>query len=464
MPLLWASIARRVWGAPLTGRLGWAHHRLLASRKPDLTATPHRDMDNVSHSLAGLLLAESAIRLRVRRGGVQTSGRFRAVAAIASMLGANLPDADLLYTGSGGNRLYYMLYHRGYTHTVVIAVLGALLLWCAGMLALRWSTRTAPSKQDRRWLLGLLLVSLLSHLVLDWTNSYGVHPFWPIDNRWRYGDAVFIVEPWLWVVSVPALVAASPRWAARVLLSLVLAAGLTLAWRVDLVSPGAALALTIGALLSVLLAVVLRPDSRVAVALGAWILVTLVMAAGAASSRVNTVRAAREADPAAQILDVVVSPLPANPLCAAVITVERIGVTYRIATARVSAAPSIVEPIHCASRDAAGSIIESSTRAPTRAVHWDGEWSAPTWQLEALARESCPARAALRFIRAPIWRAAADSTVILGDARFGGASGNAFTDVRVPLRTAICPLRLPPWTPPRTDLLGVMLATLPWRI
>ena len=77
-------------------------------------------------------------------------------------------------------------------------------------------------------------MSTFSHLVLDWTNSYGVHPFWPFDDRWRYGDAVFIVEPWLWVVSVPALVAASSARTVRGLLSLVLLGGVVLAWRVDL--------------------------------------------------------------------------------------------------------------------------------------------------------------------------------------------------------------------------------------
>jgi hypothetical protein len=26
-----------------------------------------------------------------------------------------------------------------------------------------------------------------------------VHPFWPLDNRWYYGDLIFILEPWIWV-------------------------------------------------------------------------------------------------------------------------------------------------------------------------------------------------------------------------------------------------------------------------
>ena len=59
-------------------------------------------MDNVTHSLAGLLMAEAAVRLRARRAGAEPSPRFRAVAAISSMVAANLPDADLLYTGVRG--------------------------------------------------------------------------------------------------------------------------------------------------------------------------------------------------------------------------------------------------------------------------------------------------------------------------------------------------------------------------
>jgi inner membrane protein len=211
-------------------------------------------MDNVTHSLAGLLVAEAAVRIRTRHTGAEPSARFRTVAAISSMLTANLPDADLFYSGTGGDRLTYMLHHRGHTHTVVGVILGAVLMWGAASLVWRWHARAAPERADVRWLFGLLLVSSVSHLVLDWTNSYGVHPFWPFNNRWFYGDSVFIVEPWLWVVSVPALVAANRSRVARVLLSLVLLAGLALVWRVDLVSAGAAALLTLGATLSVGLA------------------------------------------------------------------------------------------------------------------------------------------------------------------------------------------------------------------
>jgi inner membrane protein len=410
-------------------------------------------MDNVTHSLAGLLLAELTIQLRAQTSRAERSPRLRTVAAVSSMIAANLPDADLFYTGFGGDRIRYMLHHRGYTHTIVVAVAGALLLWYVATIAWRWLAREAPARDDALWLLGLLLVATLSHLVLDWTNSYGVHLFWPIDNRWRYGDAVFIVEPWLWVVSVPALVAASRSWVVRVLLSLILLAGLTLAWRVGLVATGAAAALTTGAVLFVVMARVLQPGGRAIAAVTGWIVVTLVMLTGARVARAAATRAARDTDSTAELLDIVVSPLPANPLCATVIIVERSGPVYRIATARVSATPAIAQAISCSTRATIESAIASSTRRSTPSVHWEGEWSAPVAPLAILVRENCVALAAMRFIRVPIWRTLADSAVLLGDARFGGASGNGFTDVRVPRSPVSCPGAVPPWRPPRADLL-----------
>src|SRR5688500_701601 len=139
-------------------------------------------MDNVTHSVAGLLLAEAAVRLRAHRTGTEPSARFRTMAAVSSMLAANLPDPDLFYTGVGGDRLAYMLHHRGHTHTVVLAIAGAVVMWGAVALVWRWRSRAAPPRDDARWLAALLLMSALSHLLLDWTNSYGVHPFWPFDD------------------------------------------------------------------------------------------------------------------------------------------------------------------------------------------------------------------------------------------------------------------------------------------
>jgi inner membrane protein len=51
------------------------------------------------------------------------------------------------------------------------------------------------------------MVALLSHILLDWTNNYGVRPFFPFNARWYAGSIVFIFEPVLFGVLLLALVA-----------------------------------------------------------------------------------------------------------------------------------------------------------------------------------------------------------------------------------------------------------------
>lgn len=412
-------------------------------------------MDNVTHSLAGLLLAEAAARLDERRTGVSWSAPFRTMMASASLIAANLPDADLVYAGTGGG-LGYLLHHRGHTHTVVAVIAGTAIMGAIVALLWRWRAREALSRDEGRWLFGLLFASMLGHLVLDWTNSYGVHPFWPIDSRWRYGDSVFIVEPWLWAVSVPALVLASRLWVARALLTAVLLGGLVLAARVSLVSRGAYVALLCGAALATLVVLALRraPRSRAGLAVAGWIAVTIVFAACARIARASVTSAVREVAPGTELLDVVVSPLPANAVCMSVITVERTGATYRVVTAAASALPALTPAARCPDNGRAGDMPATASRRSNPAVQWGGEWSAPVAELATLARESCPALAALRFIRAPVWRAVNDSTAVIGDARYGGTSAGGFTAVRVPRRSTVCPRGMPSWVPPRADLLG----------
>jgi inner membrane protein len=48
------------------------------------------------------------------------------------------------------------------------------------------------------WLLALSYIGVYSHVLFDYLNNYGVRLLAPLDWRWFYGDAVFIVDPWLW--------------------------------------------------------------------------------------------------------------------------------------------------------------------------------------------------------------------------------------------------------------------------
>ncbi len=55
------------------------------------------------------------------------------------------------------------------------------------------------------WLYLTALIAALSHILLDWTNNYGVRPFFPFNPRWYAGNLVFIAEPILWALLLLAL-------------------------------------------------------------------------------------------------------------------------------------------------------------------------------------------------------------------------------------------------------------------
>jgi inner membrane protein len=46
----------------------------------------------------------------------------------------------------------------------------------------------------------------LSHILLDFTNNYGVRPFWPFSEKWYSWDIVFIFEPVMFVLLILGLV------------------------------------------------------------------------------------------------------------------------------------------------------------------------------------------------------------------------------------------------------------------
>ena len=56
------------------------------------------------------------------------------------------------------------------------------------------------------WLYATALIAALSHLLLDWTNNYGLRPFFPFIPRWYAGSLVFIAEPVLWILLLAAMV------------------------------------------------------------------------------------------------------------------------------------------------------------------------------------------------------------------------------------------------------------------
>jgi inner membrane protein len=144
-------------------------------------------MDPLTHTLVGANLA--ATRL----------GRNTRLAAPALIIGANLPDLDAILYFTGHDDLA-LGFRRGWTHGVLALVVLPLIQ--TGLLLLYARVRGAPASPPLRpvWLLALSFLAVLTHPALDWLNTYGMRWLMPFDGTWTYGDSVFIMDPWLWLI------------------------------------------------------------------------------------------------------------------------------------------------------------------------------------------------------------------------------------------------------------------------
>jgi inner membrane protein len=127
--------------------------------------------------------------------------RKTALATATLTLAAEAPDLDIL--GRFGGSAFGFNHHRGFTHSflgvplVASAVVGFIyLLWrLRGRNLLRRKTSTPDLPPRWGLLFAFACLAGLSHILLDFTNNYGVRPFWPFSERWYSWDIVFIFEP-----------------------------------------------------------------------------------------------------------------------------------------------------------------------------------------------------------------------------------------------------------------------------
>jgi inner membrane protein len=136
--------------------------------------------------------------------------RKAAYATAAMTIGAAFPDIDVLWLLKGPVAAFE--HHRGITHTFIGVPLEAAAITGAFWLFHRWLiNRPKPHNQPApiHWprLYFFSLIALLSHILLDYTNNYGVRPFFPFNPRWYSASIVFIVEPVITFLLISALVA-----------------------------------------------------------------------------------------------------------------------------------------------------------------------------------------------------------------------------------------------------------------
>jgi inner membrane protein len=208
-------------------------------------------MEPVTHFLTGACIGRAGLN------------RKTAYATLAAVLAAEAADIDVLWGWAGP--VEGLKHHRGITHTfLAVPVVAAAAVGIVWLFDRWWERRRrrrlaasqsnepgsllctdtgefpgkTPEKHPSeakahgvftRFMYGLKPVpfnqtsasltqttvlfnqtsasdSAPTHLLLDWTNNYGLRPFFPFNPRWYEGSIVFIAEPVLWALLGAAMV------------------------------------------------------------------------------------------------------------------------------------------------------------------------------------------------------------------------------------------------------------------
>jgi inner membrane protein len=140
-------------------------------------------------------------------------------------IAAELPDIDTLWGLRGP--VEALQHHRGITHTflgvpfeaaLVLLVMYGVHRWRSA----RYAKRAKPAPVGDHfpierpltaapvrwgWLYVFCVVALLSHLLLDYTNNYGIRPFYPFNPHWYAASIVFVFDPLIFALLMIGLVA-----------------------------------------------------------------------------------------------------------------------------------------------------------------------------------------------------------------------------------------------------------------
>ncbi len=144
-------------------------------------------MDPVTHVLLGASVGYATCGQRLGRS-----------AALMGGLAAFVPDADI-FIRSSTDPLLAIEHHRGFTHALSFAPVGATLVAAVWLWQRRWRPRAFLV-----WLCCFL--AYLSHCLLDASTSYGTQLLWPFSRARAGWDLISIIDPVFTVVLILGLV------------------------------------------------------------------------------------------------------------------------------------------------------------------------------------------------------------------------------------------------------------------
>jgi len=237
------------------------------------------------------------------------------------VLAANAPDVDIVAQAFGSYTA--LAWRRGLTHGVpALFVLPFLVTGVVLAVDHFIRRRLRPGAPPASWrrVLPLAFLGVWSHPALDWLNTYGMRWWMPTSGEWSYGDSLFIVDPWLWLLLGGPLAVLHSNGRLRAAFWCLLAGTLSLlVLGTGLAPPGAQAVWVAGVLGWTGLRWRLGPEPELAAGqrvarwtLGAATAYVVCMVVGTGLSR-EAVRAEAGALGVAPVQEIMVGPVPANP-------------------------------------------------------------------------------------------------------------------------------------------------------
>jgi inner membrane protein len=141
-------------------------------------------VDNLCHSLLGAALGKAGLARRTPLG------------MTTLVVANNLPDVDVAVFATD---TLAMSFRRGWTHGVLAQATLPLVLTAIVVICDRVFRRHKAERVKAGQILLLSYLGVLLHVLLDFLNSYGVRLLMPFSERWFYGDALYIVDPIMYV-------------------------------------------------------------------------------------------------------------------------------------------------------------------------------------------------------------------------------------------------------------------------
>ncbi|MBN21087.1 MAG: hypothetical protein CL678_07345 [Bdellovibrionaceae bacterium] len=401
-------------------------------------------MDNVTHSLAGVVLARW-VTPPEGENSENPSTRWKHAVLWAGILGSNLPDFDFLLNPiSGFGKISYLLQHRGYTHTLVVTVLLGILL--GGILSRVYGWKGKPR-------MTLILLSILSgwtHIGMDFWNNYGVHPFWPIHNQWFYGDTIFIIEPLLWITLGTLTLKGTylKKLKGFYLFCLIGLAGLMV------FGPFLkGIHVTFVFLIAGFWIYFLKKSS-IYWTEKKWGFICILVIWGGFSVFGQYAKAIirSHATPGYEWVDFSKTPVPSHPLCWRTLTLERKGDELLSQSSWISVIPSLISARMCSEFFPRYDSDEVLSESPQRMV----QWAANTHISDLIKwdKNHCDFHAFLAWSRFPYWKSQEDRLVWFSDLRYKRKGAPQFASSDAGPADANCDRFIPGWTPVRSDLLS----------